>query len=233
MNGTRKILRVLAIILLGMTAGINLLGGAGTFCAAFSSNVGYRMAFKAIMDYRWLYQIVMVLTIPTGIAGIVALVKYIKGKPDAYRFTMILLIIGTILGGTQFIASTVLRGKATPANVKFFTNVVTLVYFLILQLPGIRKTLDDSGPVDKSETNAAGGLAAFIAGTLTLTVFFWAGPSHTFFGENWVFVFETPLLVIGTLLVMGGFLTVLREILRYVSQNTAIEESRILRILIK
>ena len=232
MKGTAKLLRVLAIILLGMTAGINLLGGAGTFCAAFSSNVGYRMAFKDIMDYRWLYQIVMVLTIPVGIAGIVALVKYIKGKPDAYRFSMILLIIGTILGGTQFIASMVLRGKATPANVKFFTNVVTLVYFLILQIPGIRKMFDDSGPVDKSETNAAGGLAAFIAGTLTLTVFFWAGPSHTFFGENWVFVFETPLLVIGTLLVMGGFLTVLREILR-LSQNTAIEESKILRIFVK
>ena len=47
-----KALRVIAIILLGMTAAMNLLGGAGTYCAAFSSNVGYRMAFKAIMDYR-------------------------------------------------------------------------------------------------------------------------------------------------------------------------------------
>ncbi len=57
-----KVLRVIAILLLGMTAAMNLLGGAGTFCAAFSNNVGYRMAFKAIMDYRWIYQIVMVTT---------------------------------------------------------------------------------------------------------------------------------------------------------------------------
>jgi hypothetical protein len=216
-----------------MTAGINLLGGAGTYCAAFSNNVGYRMAFKAIMDYRWIYQIVMVLTIPTGIAGIAALVKYIKGKPDAYRYSLIVLVIGTLLGATQFITSMVLRGKATPANVKFFTNVATLVYFLILQIPGIRKMLDDSGPVDKSETNAAGGLAAFIAGTLTLTVFFWAGPSHTFFGENWTFVFETPLVVIGTLLVVGGFLVVVREIVKYASQYTSVQNSRLLRIFIK
>ena len=184
------------------------------------------MAFKAIMDYRWIYQVVMILTIPTGIAGIWALAKLIKGKSDAYKFSLILLIIGTILGGTQFITSMVLRGKATPANVKFFTNAVTLVYFAILMIPGIRKILDDSGPVDKSETNAAGGLTAFMAGILTLTVFFWAGPSHTFFGENWVFVFEIPLVLIGTLLVLGGFLVVLREILGFMSQNTAIKESR-------
>lgn len=224
MKGTAKILRVLAIILLGMTAGINLLGGAGTYCAAFSNNVGYRMAFKAIMDYRWIYQVVMILTIPTGIAGIWALVKLIKGKSDAYKLSLILLIIGTILGGTQFITSMVLRGKATPANVKFFTNAVTLIYFAILQLPGIRKMLDESGPVDKSETNAAGGLVAFLAGILTLTVFFWAGPSHTFFGENWVFVFETPLVVIGALLVVGGFLTILKEISSFISQNAEARE---------
>lgn len=233
MKGTAKILRVIAIILLGMTAGINLLGGAGTYCAAFSSNVGYRMAFKAIMDYRWIYQVVMVLTIPTGIAGIWALVKLIKGKSDAFKISIILLIIGTILGGTQFIASLVLRGKAIPANVKFYTNAVTLVYFVILQLPGIRKMFEESGPVDKSETNAAGGLTAFMAGILTLTVFIWAGPSHTYFGENWVFVFETPLVIIGTLLVIGGFLIVLREVLSYISQNTEVSISRILRVLVK
>lgn len=233
MKGTAKILRVLAILLLGMTAGMNLLGGAGTFCAAFSNNVGYRMAFKAIMDYRWIYQVVMVLTIPTGIANVLALVKLIKGKSDAFRFSIIVLIIGTILGATQFIASMVLRGKATPANVKFFVNIATLVYFAILQIPGIRKMLDGSGPVDNSEKNSAGGLVAFLTGILTLTVFLWAGPSHTFFGENWVFVFEVPLVIIGTILVVGGFLVVLREILSYLYQNSIIQESRILRIFVK
>jgi len=227
MNGSAKSLRVIAILLLGMTAAINLLGGTGTYCAAFSSNVGYRMAFKAIMDYRWIYQIVMVGTVLTGIAGIMALVKLLKGKPGVYRFTMILSIIGTLLGGTQFFASMILRGKATPANVKFFTNVVTLVYFLILGLPGIKDKIDFSNPSDKSETNSAGGLVAFLAGIITLTIFSWAGPSHTFFGENWVFVFETPLLIVGTILIVGGFLTVLREVLNHLSQKTANQEYKI------
>lgn len=212
-----KKLKVVAIILLGMTAAMNLLGGAGTYCAAFSNNVGYRMAFKAIMDYRWLYQIVMVTTILTGITGVMALVNLIKGKPGVYRFTMIVLIIGTLLGGTQFFASTILRGKATPANVKFFTNLATLIFFLIMGLPGIKDKVDFSKPSEKSEMNSAGGLVAFLAGITTLTIFAWAGPSHTFFGENWVFVFEWPLVVIGTALILGGFLVVLREVLKQLS----------------
>lgn len=217
MKGSMKKLKVVAIILLGMTAAMNLLGGAGTYCAAFSNNVGYRMAFKAIMDYRWLYQIVMVTTILTGITGVMALVNLIKGKPGVYRFTMIVLIIGTLLGGTQFFASTILRGKATPANVKFFTNLATLIFFLIMGLPGIKDKVDFSKPSEKSEMNSAGGLVAFLAGITTLTIFAWAGPSHTFFGENWVFVFEWPLVVIGTALILGGFLVVLREVLKQLS----------------
>lgn len=217
MKGSMKKLKVVAIILLGMTAAMNLLGGAGTYCAAFSNNVGYRMAFKAIMDYRWLYQIVMVTTILTGITGVMALVNLIKGKPGVYRFTMIVLIIGTLLGGTQFFASTILRGKATPANVKFFTNLATLIFFLIMGLPGIKDKVDFSKHSEKSEMNSAGGLVAFLAGITTLTIFAWAGPSHTFFGENWVFVFEWPLVVIGTALILGGFLVVLREVLKQLS----------------
>lgn len=220
MKGSLKILRVLAIILLGMTAAMNLLGGAGTFCAAFSNNVGYRMAFKAIMDYRWIYQIVMVTTILTGIAGVVALINLLKGKPGVYRLIMIILIIGTILGGTQYFTSMALRGKATPANVKFFTNLVTLVYFMIFLIPGIKDKVDFSKPSDKSETNSAGGMVAFLAGITTLTIFSWAGPSHTFFGENWVFVFEWPLIVIGTLLIVGGFVVVLREVLQQVAKQS-------------
>jgi hypothetical protein len=76
---TGKTIRIVAIILLGMTAAMNLLGGIGTTCAAFSSNVGYRMAFKEIMDYRWLYQILVVTTILIGLAGIWGLIKLVRG----------------------------------------------------------------------------------------------------------------------------------------------------------
>ena len=200
-----KALRVLAIILLGMTAAMNLLGGAGTFCAAFSNDVGYRMAFKAIMDYRWLYQGLVVTTILIGLLGIWATVRLVRGGPSVYKFALYVLIIGTVLGGIQFTSSMVLRGKATPANVKFYVNAITLLYFLLLSAPGIRDKVNFSAKGnDSSEKTTAGGMAAILAGTVILTVFSWAGPSHTFYGENWVYVFFTPLVVIGTVLILGG-----------------------------
>ena len=52
-------------------------------------------------------------------------------------------------------------------------------------------------------------MAAILAGIVILTVFSWAGPTHTFNGENWVYVFYTPLMVSGTMLVTGGIAALL------------------------
>ena len=205
MDKSGKVWRVVAIIFMGLTAAMNLLGGAGTTCAAFSNNVGYRMAFKDLMDYRWLYQGLVVTTILIGLLGIWATVRLVRGGPSVYKFALYVLIIGTVLGGIQFTASMVLRGKATPANVKFYVNAITLLYFLLLSAPGIRDKVNFSAKGnDSSEKTTAGGMAAILAGTVILTVFSWAGPSHTFYGENWVYVFFTPLVVIGTVLILGG-----------------------------
>jgi hypothetical protein len=205
MDKTGKALRVTAIIFLGLTAAMNVLGGAGTSCAAFSSNVGYRLAFKEIMDYRWLYQVLVITTVTTGLVGIWATIKLVRGGARVYRNALYVLIIGTILGGVQYYASQTLRGAATPANVKFYINAFTLIVFLLLSVPGIREKVDFSEPGSgKAEKALTGGMAAILAGTVILTVFTWAGPSHTFNGENWVYVFYTPLMVSGTLLIIGG-----------------------------
>ena len=227
MKGSTKVLRISAIIMMGMTAAMNLFGGAGTYCAAFSNNIGYRMAFKALMDYRWLYQIVMVATVLTGIAGVMALIKLIRGKPGVYRFTLIVLAIGTVLGGTQFFASLILRGAATPANVKFFINLATLILFLIFLLPGIKDKVDFSQPMEKAEKDSTAGIVSILVGITALTIFAWAGPSHTYFGENWVYVLEVPLLVIGTTLTVGGFITVLRAMLILFSEQGITQENKI------
>jgi len=227
MKGSMKVLRISAIIMMGMTAAMNLFGGAGTYCAAFSNNIGYRMAFKALMDYRWLYQIVMVTTILTGIAGVMALIKLIRGKPGVYRFTLIVLAIGTVLGGTQFFASLILRGAATPANVKFFINLATLLLFLSFLLPGIKDKVDFSQPMEKAEKDSTAGIVSILVGITALTIFAWAGPSHTYFGENWVYVLEIPLLVVGTTLIVGGFITVLRAMLNIFSDQAITREQKI------
>ena len=227
MKGSMKVLRISAIIMMGMTAAMNLFGGAGTYCAAFSNNIGYRMAFKALMDYRWLYQIVMVTTVLTGIAGVMALIKLIRGKPGVYRFTLIVLAIGTVLGGTQFFASLILRGAATPANVKFFINLATLLLFLSFLLPGIKDKVDFSQPMEKAEKDSTAGIVSILVGITALTIFAWAGPSHTYFGENWVYVLEIPLLVVGTTLTVGGFITVLRAMLNIFSEQVITQEHKI------
>lgn len=221
MNWTIKALRILAMIMMGLTAAMNLLGGAGTFCAAFSSNVEYQTALQELMDYRWIYQILVVTTILVGLAGIWALIQLIRGTSKAYRFSMIVLGIGVFLGGTQFFTSLALRGKAVPANIKFYTNLVTLLVFLVFQIPGIKDKAGFSKPSDRTEKRSAAGAASILAGLTSLTIFGWAGPSHTYFGENWVFVFEMPLLVLGTALILGGFYVIYVEILAALKQNSA------------
>jgi len=218
-NKTGKIIRIVAIIMFGLTAAMNLLGGIGTTCAAFSNNVGYRMAFKELMDYRWLYQILVVTTILIGLAGIWALVRLIKGGTTVYRDAVIVLVIGSLLGGIQYFASMSLRGEAAPANVKFFLNLLTLVLFLLIRIPGIWKNVDFSTRGGKAETSVGVGLATIVTGVLTLTVFTWAGPSHTFFGENWTHVLFGPLCIIGISLIFGGVYLLGRSISDTLSQE--------------
>jgi len=213
MDKTGKILKITAILFMGITTAMNLLGGAGTSCVAFSNNIGYRMAFKELMDVRWIYQALVVTTVALGIAGVWSTVKLIRGGSKVYRFALIVLIIGTALGAIHYFTSLGLRGKAAPANVKFYLNVITLLIFLALNLPGIRKRVDfSSGASSKTTKSAAAGMAAMIIGIITLTVFDWASPSHTLNGENWVYVFYTPLMVFGTSFLVGGLGTLLWSI---------------------
>jgi hypothetical protein len=203
-NRTGKIIRVLAIILMGLTATMNLLGGIGTTCAAFSNNIGYRMAFKELMDYRWLYQALVVTTILIALAGIWATVQLVRGGPRVYRDVLVILLIGTVLAGVHYFASLTLRGKAAPANVKFYLNIFTLAVFVLFRASRIWDKTNFSSPGGKTEVHTATGLTAIISGGLLLTVFQWAGPSHTFFNENWTYVFEKPLVIAGAALVVLG-----------------------------
>jgi hypothetical protein len=202
MSKIGKILWVVAIIFMGLTATMNLLGGTGTVCAAFLTDNYPSMS--ALMDYRWLYQALMILTVSIGILNIWVLISLIKKRENSYRNAVILLIIGTVIAAIQVYASLALRGKAVPANMKLYTNAITLILFLILRAPGIREWVDFSTPASQSEKKTAAGAAAIVAGLVTLSVFGWVGASHTYMGENWVEVLQTPLIIAGTLLTIGG-----------------------------
>lgn len=213
-----KGLKIVAIIFMAMTAAMNLLGGAGTVCAAFlTKNFPPMWAF---LDYQWLYQPLMILTILTGIAGIWITVKLIKGGEKVYRNALTILVIGSVFGLTQYIASQMIRGASAPANVKFYINFVTLLIFLALKLPGIKEKVDFTTSV--KSTGTTGGMAAFVAGTVILSTFSWAAPTHIYMGDNWLMVLELPMLISGTALTVGGLAAFISGLVSSVKETSAV-----------
>jgi hypothetical protein len=202
MNSLGKTLRTVAIVFFGLTAAMNLLGGAGTSCAAFFTEQYPPM--WALYDYQWLYQGLVVTTLAIGVAGIWATIGLMRGKDQAYRNALIVLVIGVILGAVHMAASLALRGKAVPANVKLYLNAATLLIFLLLALPGVRQHVNFFRGGQSNDKTTAGGVSAFLAGLLMLTTPLWAGPSHTFEGTNWVYVLWPHLSIGGTLLLLTG-----------------------------
>jgi hypothetical protein len=211
-----KGLRIAAIVLMGMTAAMNVVGGSGTVCAAFIKRFSIVLG---VYEYQWLYQIFLFTAIIIGLFGIWGTVKLVKGSEKAFTNAVIILVVGTLLSGAHYFASMSIRGAAAPANVKFYINVLTLIFFLVLMLPSIRDQVDFSAPGGKGDSAAAGGLTAFISGLIVLTVFIWAGPSHTYLGESWVEIYETEILVTGALLVFGGLASMIRGIVEISKQD--------------
>jgi hypothetical protein len=196
-----KALRNIAIILMGLTTFMNLVGGIGTVCAAF---ILEHQETLGVVGYGWLYKIFMITTILIGIAGVWMVVKMAKGGDKVLRNALIILGLGTLVGGVHYFSSMSIRGAGAPANMKFYFNAATLVVFILFTLPGIRERLDFSQKGGDSEA-MGGGIAAIVSGLLTLTTFAWAGPSHTFHGHNWVDDLDLAVIFLGvSLLVIGA-----------------------------
>jgi hypothetical protein len=190
-----KVLRIVAIIFMGLTGAMNLLGGIGTVCAAFLTKQFPPM--WALLDYQWLYQTLMIVTILIGLGGIWATIRLAKGGETAYRNAVILLVIGTVVGGVHYYASMALRGSAAPANMKLYSNIFTLLLFLILKIPGIWERVGFDRPADDGVGQTAAGLTAMIIGVVVISTSLWVGSSHIFEGVNWTHVLKEFLAVSG------------------------------------
>jgi hypothetical protein len=201
---TGKNLRIVGIVFMALTTAMNILGGTGTVCAAFLTKKYPMVDILRPVDYRWLYQTFMIVTILIGLVGIWATLGLIRGKNKAYQNAVIVLVVGTLVSGIHFYASMSIRGSATPANMKFFANVITLLLFLVFGLPGMRQRVNFSGPGDPTTQMTSGGLAAIVVGILILSVRTWVGSSHVYEGNNWVDVLKVPLDVSSSILMIGG-----------------------------
>ncbi len=198
-----KILRVFAIVLLGLTVTVTLLGGIGSTCAAFNAEAYESMA--ALVPFKWLYQILVVLNIAAAVYGIYATVALVQRKAQAYRSALVTLVVSLALAATQMTASQVLRGKSMPNDMRVYIAGFSLVVFLLLRLPGVWERVGFTSPGGGAGGTAA-GLALFLSGATILTAHLWAGPTHTFGGINFADAWHAQLAVVGWALLSNGVL---------------------------
>ncbi len=204
-----KLLRIVGIVLLGVTGTITLLSGVGTTCVALDP-VKYDMA--AIAPFQWLYILYVIAGIIIGVMGIFAVIALIRRKPTAYRSTIIALVLGIVVGGLHMATSRALRGNSMPLDFIVYANIITLIYFLILRIPGIWNKVNLTGEADDAAGLGAGA-ALIVAGIVILTVQVWAGPTHVIDGVNYADVWHTQMAIIGGTLTFLGAALLLGELM--------------------
>jgi len=198
-----KVLRLLGIVLMGLTAVFTLLGGAGTSCVAINPN-GFGGSFSGIAPFQWLYIIFVVVTFAFGVMGARAVLLLIRNRSNSYRYALIALVGGTVIGVIHMLVSRSLRGSSMPVDMVTYTNILTLGIFLIYRFPGLWEQIGYGRPVPSNPTGMAGGLTAIISGVIGLTIQYWMGPTHTIGGVNYADVWHLAFQVSGWALVVAG-----------------------------
>jgi hypothetical protein len=221
-----KLLRIIGIVLMSLTAAFTLLGGAGTTCVALNPT-GFGDTFAPIAKFQWLYILFVLVTVAIGVMGVRAVVLLSKGRQNAYRYAMIALVSGTVVGAIHMAFSRALRGGSSmPVDMVVYTTVLTLVAFLLFRIPTIWQGVNFEKPADEKKTGKqAAAIALGLTGLLTMTIQFLMAPTHTIGGINYANVWHTALTLVGlSLIVIGVAVAVYTEIT--VSRRAALVEAR-------
>jgi hypothetical protein len=198
-----KALRIIGIVLMGLTAAFTVLGGAGTTCVALAAEE--YPAFKAIAPYKWLYMLFVIVTLAIGVMGIRAVFMLVKGRVNAYRYSLTTMILGILVGGIHMAVSRSLRGSSMPVDGVVYTTVLTLIVFLIYRIPGIWEKVDfERAGGEEDIGSKAASITLLLTGIQTLTVQYWAGPTHTMNGINWADAWHLSMSILGWGLVFSG-----------------------------
>jgi hypothetical protein len=200
-----KILRLIAIVFMSLTAAFTLLGGVGTSCVAFApNNPSWAEMGSQLASFQWLYILFVFVTVALGVMGFRAVVLLIKSHPNAYRCALIALTGGVVVGIIHMWVSRALRGKSMPVDAVVYTTVLTLLLFLFLRLPGIWQQIRFGQPDSAGTTGTATGASLIVSGVLALSIQYWMAGTHTFNGINVADVWHPLLAVIGGLAVLAG-----------------------------
>ena len=199
-----KTLRFIGILLMGITALFTIASGAGTTCVALNPT-GFGENMAPLAPFQWLYVIFVVVTTAIGIMAARAVFLLAKRKPNSYRYAVIALILGIAVGAIHMLVSRSLRGKSMPMDGVVYTTVLTLIVFLLFRIPKIWQGVDytSGNPTAKTGSMSA-AITLLVTGILTLTVQYWAGPTHTWDGTNWAAAFLVTSIMLGLGQVLGG-----------------------------
>lgn len=201
-----KLLRIVGIVLMAITAAFTLMGGAGTTCVTLNPT-GFGGKFSGIAPYQWLWVLFVLVGIAAGVLGVRAVVQLVRGKKDAYRSALVALLIGTIINAIHMFASRALRGGSMPVDGVLYTNVLTLVVFLLFRIPYIWQGVNYEKPVGDKETGQhAAAIALGAVGLLSLTIQFLMAPTHIIGGVNYADVWHMGLSLLGIGLMLAGVL---------------------------
>lgn len=198
-----KVLHLAGIVLMGLTAAFTIMGGAGTSCVAINPS-GFGGSFSGIAPYQWLYISFVLVTLAFGVMGARAALLLVRSRANAYRYALISLLGGTLVGVIHMLVSRALRGSSMPVDMVTYVSVITLAVFLLFRLPGVWVHIDFGKPHQSSQAGTAGGLSAVITGAVCLTVQYWMGPTHTIGGVNYADAWHVPFQVVGWALVAAG-----------------------------
>jgi hypothetical protein len=207
----KKFLRFIGILFMGITSVVTIVGGAGTTCVALNPG-NYGPKFAPIADFQWLYILYVLIGIALGIMGIRATIGLIKGKENAERYSLIVLVAGVVVGAIHMFTSRALRGSSMPVDGIVYITALTLVIFLLFKLPKVREMslfLKDHS----DDSSAAGGMTSIVAAALVLSVQMWAQPTHMVDGINLANAFHNTLLWIGSGLLLTGILLLAKALL--------------------
>lgn len=223
-------LKIVAIVAMGLTAAFTILGGIGTGCIAYSADQ-YGARFAIYVPSMPLYQLFVYMGVAAGTAGVVVTYALVRGHKWAYKGALITLGIGAVAALVQNIHSSWLNEDSfaeylmnMPTSMRLYITVATLVLFLILKLPSIRKRVDVDFTTPwrgQGSKAAGGGLSAIVAGITTITTPIWAGASHMLEGYNLVNVLRVPLMIGGGFMILMG-VTLLIPVLLEMSRKQAV-----------
>lgn len=204
-----RLLRIVGIVFMSLAAIFTLMGGAGTTCVALNPT-GYDGKFAGIAPFQWLWILFVLAGVVIGIVGVRAVVLLIKGTKNAYRAALVALLLGIAVNAIHVVASRILRGSSMPVDAVLYTNVLTLVIFLLFHIPGIWQGVNYEKPDGEKGTGKDAAAAAMsVCGLLALTIQYWMAPTHTIGGINYSDVWHTVLLLIGWGLIVSSATIVL------------------------